>query len=184
MPPTVAELEQTFKTYFEELDRCESTKCYWALLHVVVALPDVCAALESTAGDAGNGGPYRAWCKEHFTGRYLTPDDRYAIRCALLHQGRTTPDRGTWLSYSFVQPSPSGQRVHNWVTPSERNITLDVGEMASETKHAMRNWFLKLQLPINATRAANVQKHLPHLAHEKPKTGVPGINQTFSSTST
>jgi hypothetical protein len=55
MPLTVADLEAAFKTYVDEMDRCVAATCYWALLHVVVALPDVCAALESADGEAGNG---------------------------------------------------------------------------------------------------------------------------------
>jgi hypothetical protein len=67
-------------------------------------------------------------------------------------------------------------------TESERNITLDVSEMAHETKEAMVDWFAELQLPVNAAKATNVQKHLPNLAKKQPKTGVPGIAWTFSST--
>jgi hypothetical protein len=188
MLPTVADLERAFRTYFEEMERCEKCKCYWALLHIIVALPDICAALESSSGDAGNGGPYRAWCKLNFAEQYLSPDGRYGIRCALLHQGRTTLSRGRYLSYSYVQPSSSGSVVHNWVTPEERNITLDVGVMARETKEAMRRWFRRLQLPENAPLLANVERHLPHLAREKPKRfpNPPpgkGFDITYSSTS-
>jgi hypothetical protein len=188
MPLTIADLEAAFTTYFEEMARCEQSKCYWALLHMLVALPDICAALQSASGDAGDGGPYRAWCKDNFAGSYLSPDDRYGIRCALLHQGRTTAPGGRYLSYSFVQPSASGSVVHNWVTPGDRNITLDVGEMARDTKAAMRSWFQRLQLPGNKARLTYVERHLPHLARERPKrflTPPPGIgiDTTFSSTS-
>jgi hypothetical protein len=185
MPLTTADLESAFKTYFDEIDRCISRKCYWALLHVVVVLPDVCAALESDRGEAGSGGPYMAWCKANFTGRYLSAADRYEIRCALLHQGRTTVNTGRFVSYSFVQPFASNTSVHNWVTPNERNITLDVGEMARETKSAIRIWFEKLRQPAYARKSANVERHLRWLAREKPKT-MPGLlgTTTFSSTST
>lgn len=185
MSLTTADLERGFKTYFEEMDRCREAKCYWALLHVVVMLPDVCAALESESGEAGGGGPYIAWSKANFTGHYLSAADRYEIRCALLHQGRTTVDAGRFASYSFVQPSASGEVAHNWVTPEDRNITLDVGEMARDTTAAIRSWFEKLQLPENSRKLKNVERHLHWLAKEKPKT-LPGlsIDRTFSSTST
>jgi hypothetical protein len=186
MPSTEADLESAFRTYFEEIERCKKHKCYWALLHMIVTLPDICAALQSDSGDAGNGGPYRAWCKDNFVGNYLTPEDRYGIRCALLHQGRTIPTGGRYASYSFVQPSPSGEIAHNLVTPGERNMTLDVGEMARDTEAAMLTWFKRLQLPGSAQRLANVERHLPGLAREKPKTFTPptaiSVNTTFSST--
>ena len=186
---SVAEIEQAFQTYFDEMERCARAKCYWALLHIVVVLPDICAALQSANGDAGNGGPYQGWYKENFSGNYLSPVDRYKIRCALLHQGRTVVPSGSYASYSFIQPATSGSIAHNWVTPSERNMTLDVGEMARDTRAAMRTWFTKLQLPANATKLANVQRHLPLLAREKPKVlvgshGIIGsVIQTVSSTS-
>jgi hypothetical protein len=37
---TAADLERAFKTYFDEIGRCTASKCYWALLHLVVVLPD------------------------------------------------------------------------------------------------------------------------------------------------
>jgi hypothetical protein len=46
------------------------------------------------------------------------------LRCALLHQGRTLPERGRYRSYSFVQPVVSGEVAHQWVTGDERNMTL------------------------------------------------------------
>src|SRR5262245_34573615 len=186
---TVAELETAFKTYFDEMDRCETLKCYWALLHMIVALPDICAALESKTGDAGNGGLYRAWCKQNFRKGALSGEDRYLIRCALLHQGRTIPaaGRGSYASYSFIQPGPSGATAHNWVSDG-RNITLDVGEMARDTRTAMKTWFDKLPNLPNAEKRANVVRNLRHLAKEKPKElpGYPGgimpISVTVSST--
>src|SRR5262245_25330725 len=188
MPPTEADLENAFRAYFDEMDRCKKHKCYWALLHIVVALPDICAALQSNTGDAGDGGPYRAWCKNNFSRSYLSSEDRYQIRCALLHQGRTIPRGGRYRSYSFVQPSPSGEIAHNLVTPGEGNMTLDVGEMARDTKTAMVTWFKRLQRPENASPLANVERHLPYLAREKPKSFPPStvisVNTTFSSTST
>jgi len=190
MPLTVADLESAFKTYLEEMERCERAKCYWALLHMLVALPDICAALQTVSGEAGDGGAYRAWCKNNFSGQhFLSAEDRYAIRCAILQQGRTTPPPGgRYLSYSFVQPLTSGSAVHNWVTPGERNMTLDVGEMSRDTRAAMRSWFQKLQLPGSKELSARVERHLPHLAREKPKSFSPAppgisITTTFSSTS-
>ncbi len=83
---TAEELERAFSTYVEEINRCLVTKCHWALLHILVILPDICAALESCDGKT-DGGRYRNWCKRYFPDdRRFTPGDRYAIRCALLHQ--------------------------------------------------------------------------------------------------
>src|SRR5262249_48212310 len=39
------ELERAFALYFDEIARCRASGLYLALLHLLVALPDVCAAL-------------------------------------------------------------------------------------------------------------------------------------------
>jgi len=44
---TIEQLRNDFALYIEEIQRCENAKCYWALLHVLLALPDVCASLET-----------------------------------------------------------------------------------------------------------------------------------------
>lgn len=40
------QLKKDFALCVEEIDRCEQTKCYEALVHILLALPDVCASLE------------------------------------------------------------------------------------------------------------------------------------------
>ena len=44
---TTQQLRSDFALYLEEIDRCLGAKCYWALVHVLLALPDVCASLEA-----------------------------------------------------------------------------------------------------------------------------------------
>ena len=86
-----AELERAFALYFAELARCRAAGCYLALLHLLVALPDVCATLEDDNGRTSND-RYRDWCARYFNADVkFTAADRYALRCALLHQGKTTP---------------------------------------------------------------------------------------------
>ena len=43
---TVDDLTTAFNVYFDEMTACEKNGCYWALLHLLVSLPDICAALE------------------------------------------------------------------------------------------------------------------------------------------
>src|SRR5262245_20904585 len=142
---TIADLELAFSSYFEEMDRCVACRCYLALLHMLVTLPDVCAALQSTSGEAGDGGPYERWCKENFAATSISGHDRYPLRCALLHQGRSAPKHGRYVTYSCVQPSPPGDIVHRF-SSSDRNLTLDVSVLTHETRAAIQSCFAKLQL--------------------------------------
>jgi hypothetical protein len=57
--PGADDLDRAFALYFSEMERCVSAGCYFALLHVILALPDVCAALE-TPDARTDGDRYRA----------------------------------------------------------------------------------------------------------------------------
>ncbi len=185
---TYEELERAFEVYFQEIVRCAKAKCYWSVLHLLVVLPDICAALESDDGEAADG-RYRNWCKRYFPrDKTFTPGDRYAIRCALLHQGRTVPSRGQYGSYSFVQPTETGEVPHRIVTDfggGHKNFTLDVSKMAKETTKAMQRWFRDLERQKNARHLGNVRRYLPLLVRTGQKTipGATGINILMPTTS-
>jgi hypothetical protein len=172
--PSVLELQEAFKTYFDEMDRCAQNECYWALLHLVVVMPDVCAALEHDKGDTtGESGlRYEDWCSRYWTSPTITADRRWKIRCALLHQGRTVLKTGE--TFSYIRPAEPGSRIHEYVDPVEPNTTLEVDQLAVEIRTAMARWFADLQKPTNARQANNVAKYLYLVAREKPKTFPPG----------
>jgi hypothetical protein len=154
-------LAQAFTTYFDEIDRCLATKCYWSLLHLLVVIPAVCAALETPNGEAG-GSEYKNWCRRYFDkDTRFTASDGYAIRVALVHQGRTTADEGQYRSYSFVWPPE--QDVHLTVrelSPGQQNLTVDVEQLANETRRAMEVWFKDEQ------RGPQRQSRIPLLARQ------------------
>src|SRR6187402_3006998 len=93
MKPISETLQNTFRAYFETMEQCVRGRAYWALLHVLVVLPDVCAAMEREDGDADDGA-YRNWCKRFLADQTMKPGDWYRLRCLLLHQGRTRDDQG------------------------------------------------------------------------------------------
>ncbi len=179
--PSVADLEDAFRVYFDEIGRCKAARCGWALLHLVVVLPDVCAALESSDGETTSH-RYRDWCVRYLPQTVLLPEDRYEMRCVLLHQGRTLPTRGRYASFSFVQPGAALGNVHQAVVPEDRNITLDVHQMADEMANAIRKWFADLQTSTRLQERQYVQQHLRPLARVQPKV-LPGIEFQFYVTS-
>jgi len=181
----MTDLTHAFTTYFEEIDRCLAAKCYWSLLHLLIVLPAVCAALETPSGEAGQN-DYTNWCRRYFDrDPRFTPSDRYAIRVALLHQGRTTVNEaGQYRSYSFVPPT--GQDIHLTIRvfgADHKNLTIDVSRLANETRGAMEAWFKDQQNP----RRVNVGPNLPLLARQgqaaiPSATGVIWTVPTTSST--
>src|SRR5436190_15604438 len=81
----IDELTSAFAVYYSEMDRCEKAGAYWALLHLTLVLPDICAALESDP-KAKVGTRYIDWCAAHFLSNpRLTAGDRYQMRNAVIH---------------------------------------------------------------------------------------------------
>jgi hypothetical protein len=105
---TVAELQNRFRIYYLELDKCRNAGAWWAALHMALVMPDVCSSLETPA--AGVGERYVRWCGEYFPpDPKMKPADRYQMRNAFLHQGSSlTQNKGQFTSqyesFSFVRP--------------------------------------------------------------------------------
>jgi hypothetical protein len=166
------DLEQAFRLYFEEMARCAAAGHYFALLHVIVALPDVCAALEDPKTKPGER--YEAWCGRYHHHGLLSPVEFYDLRCKLLHQGQAVGrGRGRYETYSFpVRPDIS---LHRVVVKAEANITLDPRQMAIEMRQAIEAWFADLRRPENAPRFQAVRANLPLLVREQVKS-IPGLD--------
>lgn len=168
---TAADLEAAFSLYLTEIESCEKRGCWWALLHLLVAMPDICAAL-----DGKPQGPkrYLDWCDENFPGDpVMTPTDRYQMRCALLHEGTTQPAVGKsqYTVFSFVDPRMTAQLIHQLVEADTIRggamCTVNIKGLADDTRGAMQNWFGLVA--GNATRNATVETNLKRLAMTKPK---------------
>ena len=174
------DLERAFSLYFTELDRCQAAKCYWALLHLAVALPDICAALEF-GSDASVGDRYIRWCESNFASNpKLMPHHRYQIRNALLHEGSTLlRDKGSQVNYksvSYVDPNATDHDVHLLVGPAGTNVALNAFSFVDETRQAVRLWFEDLQ--HDPKRCAVVEQNLPRLARRQMKTSVRPVTRT------
>jgi hypothetical protein len=108
---TIGELDNTFQMYWDDMERCRAGKAYWSLLHVAVCLPDICAALEASDGRT-TGKRYVDWCDRHLSDAILSGDERYSMRCKVLHEGRASTGKpGRYSGFAFTRP-PSG-RWHN-----------------------------------------------------------------------
>jgi hypothetical protein len=176
--PTLDELEKAFAVYFNEIDRCRQAGGYWALLHVVVALPDICGALESENGWATQA-KYADWCARYWCpGGILLAEDYREIRNVVLHQGRSVTKGRI---YKFTSGKPHQHR-HVY---DGNVVVLDVGELATEMVASIHAWFVDLQ--TDATRQANITKNLPMLVKVEER-AVPGSADvsptTFTTTST
>ncbi len=75
------------KNIIEAINNSLKNENWYAALFVSLTLPDICAALEhaKTSGDK-----YAKWFDQNLSKykNFLSGNDCYALRCALLHQGK------------------------------------------------------------------------------------------------
>ncbi len=154
-------LGPVFQTYWADVDRCRRAKAYWSLLHVLVCLPDICAALQSENGET-TGKRYTAWCDQYLGDPMLTGAERYRMRCKVLHQGRASTDQaGRYAAFAFGQPAQTGQVDHMRVDAG--TLHLDVGELTDEMRRAVEKWIITLEAQPTSAEAVNVATNLPSL---------------------
>ena len=153
------------------MGRCTDEGCWWALLHLVLVIPDICGALEADDGQS-SGAKYQDWCRRCLPTHPLGPIDRYMIRCSVLHQGSSLPHgEGLYESVSFVQPGQTQEVIHQVVSADaeKENITLDVKALGDEMVAGLEKWFLDLQESGNTLRLGNVTRNLRSLVRVQPK---------------
>lgn len=176
-------LAPAFKVYRDEMQVCLSSKAYWALLHVTVCLPDVCAALQSNDGEA-NPSRYKYWCDVYFNDPRLNNFrgvELYEIRCKVLHQGSASAKKGQYAGYSFAQPSSSGAIDHGRLDGT--TLIVDVGELSKKVEDAVESWIAVLESKPNGTEATNTDKNLKTLVQVRQFPIPPQAGQTMSISS-
>ena len=177
---TVDELKEDFHVYLSEIENCQKEGCNWALLHILLALPDVCASLErdpNAPPDNKSGGDrYINWCGRFFpTDSDVTPGDRYQMRNALFHQGSSTADNRTrveskqtqYVHFSYLNPGDFDVTMHYTTGENPRVLNVHPTQLAEETRQALFNWFDDLQR--NAECMSLVKSNLHRLVRRQPK---------------
>lgn len=175
-------LDPAFRIYWDEMDRCCSARTYWALLHVTVCLPDICAALQSRDGET-KGPRYVAWCDRYLVDPLLSGAERWQMRCKVLHQGRASINApGRYDGFSFAQPASNGRVDHRRLEGSA--LVLDVGMVAGETRTGVEQWIRHLEANPVSVEAVNAHRNLPSLIRVRqfPLPPVPGVLPAVTAT--
>jgi hypothetical protein len=172
---TIGELQNWFRVYYLEVDKCRSANAWWAALHLALVIPDVCSSLEDPGGQVGDR--YVKWCGEHFPpDPKMTPADRYQMRCMVLHQGSSLPQNkgakhhSRYDSFSFVRPEdePPNGDVHFAQDHSTKNITVYVRRIVISTfDYALAGWFRAVA--SDSRKNAAVKSNLSTLMHPQGK---------------
>lgn len=123
----------------------EAKDMYFVALLSVLALPDICGALESPGGQA-SGAKYKDWFDQWVSPKYQIADstslsghDCYMLRCASVHQGRLVHPNAKFKGVIFVEPGASNQILHNNLLNGYLNI--DVRQFAIDIIQASLEWF-------------------------------------------
>jgi len=174
---TKSSLNSAFKIYWDEMVRCRKGRAYYALLHLTVCLPDICAALQSANGET-KGARYKAWCDQYLTNPKLTGAERWDMRCKVLHQGRASIPPGRYDGFSFSQPAATGEVDHERL--DGKTLILDVGKISDEMKTAVEAWISRLESNLSGADALNTAKNLPSLIQVR-QFPLPGTKPGVSS---
>ena len=172
----IQQLRNDFALYVEEIERCENGKCYWALLHVLLALPDACSSLEADPAGANPkvSDRYVDWCTTYLPASpAVSGADRYQMRNALLHAGSTTArnvgktHQTSYTHFSFVDPDSFDVSVHDTTNPNRTILNVHALAMAAETKQALESWFNALQR--DSVKMSRVEQNIGRLTRLQPK---------------
>jgi hypothetical protein len=181
--PTPAELKANFRAYFDDIDKCVKGRCFWALLHLLIVLPDVCSAMETMEGQADDG-RYRSWCKRFLADELIKPNDWYRIRCLILHQGRTNDEerKSRYINFRFSHSQVDGPKIHRQVegVPGGLVLHLDVRELATEVRKAIENWFNWIEKEATKEIAENVRRNAASLAQKSVIVASATQSQSFT----
>ena len=144
-------------TYFADMEKCRNAGAGWALLHLTVCMPDVCAALASVNGRATEK-RYMAWCSRFLQDRRLTPVERYGMRCTVLHQAQAkTQGQAAQRYSSWAWGQPVGSYSdHFRAGAGGKTMHIDVHMFASEMESAVTVWTNELEANPVSPEALNV----------------------------
>lgn len=166
-------LEVAFSVHDLEMKRCEGAGCFWALLHLVLAYPDVCSGLEVPDPNTNIRSRYGAWCEKWLNGARtrkngpsaptLSGDDWWGMRNKVLHQGSAVQAAGrTYARFSFSRPPAND---HNTVGPPDM-LHFEVLSLANEMRAAVADWRAALLAAPMSPIAAMVEQKISRIAVE------------------
>ncbi len=128
-------LEQIKKGLDEDL--------YYLSLFSVLALPDLCGAMDSNDGRASEK-KFIKWFDEYVAPKYsgfVSGNDCYYFRCSLLHQGSSQHPKNTYDRVIFIEPSKTTNTFHNNVINNALNIDLKI--FCNDIVEGVEKWLKK-----------------------------------------
>ena len=133
-------IDSPLHTFLDNVQACLSAGIYYAALVTALTVPEICAALESEGGWGGHQ-KYKNWYQDYLGSKYpdLTPDDCYALRCSVLHQGKLGRPNMQYSRVIFTVPNRQNNVFHNNLINDALN--LDMTMFCNDIIDAAQAWY-------------------------------------------
>jgi hypothetical protein len=153
------------RDFLDQVGAAVDARLYYLALFACLALPDICAAMESADGEATKQRYldwFDRWLPQYAKNPYvqLTALDCYLFRCSLLHQGSAQHPKSSYDRILFVEPGASTNVFHMNSLGGALNI--DVTVFCRDMLAAARQW-LK-----TAESTAQYQQNYPRFMTRYP----------------
>jgi len=130
---------------------------YMLALYATLALPDICASLESEDGKTC-GPKYKAWFDKWVApkiGGGFSGTQCWGYRCGVLHQGMASNRNLGYERIVFVEPRNYGRIPHMNIVNGALNV--DVGVFCQNIVDGVREWMNE------AKNTENFKRNIPNL---------------------
>lgn len=175
------------ETVMDEMIRSADAGLNLVALAVAVAVPALCASLSMESGRS-QGPEYLAWCRANLYPNkgfdFVTPEELYAIRNGLLHQGRvdmvnfnrkagTTSPAGNLKRAVFITSDDNRSSIGNTVIFGEYVYT--VRRFCERMQNAALDWLSTQQ--ANPIVQRNLEAMIRYRPFESQGIKIPGSNR-------
>lgn len=158
----------------KQIEHALSVQLHYLAVASCIALPDLCAALESPTGETSKA-QYRAWYDAWILPKYpeISSFDMYRLRSGIVHQGVLEPSGMQYTRVIFMIPGfgvvMHRCRLANNGGSSESALTLDATQFCRDIMASVSDWY-------KATKNdPTVESNLPKLVQFRPNGLAPHI---------
>jgi hypothetical protein len=121
--------EMKFSAFLQQIQSCANQKLYYVAIMTSLAVPDIGGAIDSNDGKA-NKKKYINWFDGYAapkfipSGRNLTGEECYYLRCSMVHQGRVQPTKLKRYSDIILCEFPQSDAPINPLFLTTKNVLL------------------------------------------------------------
>lgn len=170
--------------YLSEIKKALDAKLYILAITSALALPDICARLESTNPDyeKGVGSKYKQWYKKNAESNcFLSPELCYKYRCSMLHQYSSNNPKSKFKKIAFFLPSLGGPKFNNCgfqinlydeftnTTRTDEATVIEIDDFVNGMIKSVEDW---LQI-IKDNK--NYKKNISYLVQPRPNSALNAI---------